>query len=218
MRKEPLVTGEIYHIFNKSIAGYQIFNFHENARRFLLILDYYNTIQTLHKLSYTLQYSNDLLEEEEINLLLPKQDALIKVICYCIMPTHYHLVVKVINEEQIYRFLNIVGIAYTRYFNTRHKRKGPLWQSSYQAVRVRSNEQLLHLTRYVHINPTTSKLVERPEDWELSSYRDYINDPKLLRDTMTEISIRTPEEYKKFCESRIDYQRRLKLIKDLLLE
>lgn len=208
-----LANGEIYHIFNKSIANFKIFS-ESTTQRFLNILDYYNDIEPKRSFSHHIIINNSY---ELDNLLLPKRSGIVKFICYCIMPDHYHLLVKVLNKDLIYQYINNYGNAYTRYFNTKLGRKGPLWQSGYNSVKVESNEQLLHVSRYIHLNPTTTGLVDKPEDWPYSSYKDYIGNSKFL-DIMKEVSIKSPLTYKKFCEDNIDYQRKLKQIKKLLLE
>lgn len=67
------------------------------------------------------------------------------------------------------------SISYTKAMNKRYSRTGALLQGQYQAVHVDRNEYLLHLSRYVHLNPVAAGLVARPEDWEFSSYRDYVS-------------------------------------------
>lgn len=134
------------------------------------------------------------------------------------MPTHYHLQIKVLEETRIYQYLNTVGNAYTRYFNIRYERKGPLWQSPYQAILNTTEEQVLHLSRYIHLNPTTAGIVKNPEDWEFSSYKQYITDAKILGEIMTEITIKNPSRYKKFVSDQRDYQKKLHAMKKLLLE
>ncbi len=76
---------------------------------------------------------------------------------------------------------------------------------------------MLHVSRYVHLNPVTNYLIEKPEDWLYSSYKFYL-DNNLLNNYLTEISVNSTEAYKKFVENNIDYQRKLKLIKKLTLE
>jgi len=213
MKKDQLKTSYIYHIFNKSIAGYEIFKTDESYR-FIQILSYYNIIPSPSKLSYRLN-SN---QEVNTQILLPSENQIVKFICYCIMPTHYHLLVKILKDEYISHFLNTIGNAYTRYFNTKADRKGPLWQSPFQAVRIKTNEQLLHVSRYIHLNPTTANLVKNPEDWKFSSYKQYISDKRILEKIMTEISIKSPGLYRKFVENQKDYQKKLKTIQKLLLE
>ena len=210
VRQVPLRFGEIYHVFNKSIAGYKIFNNRSDYKRFILILSYYNSSHKKIRLSDWLRSENSV---SVSSLLLPQEDQIVKFIAYHIMPTHYHIGIKVLEEKSIYHYLNNIGNSYTRYFNTKVGRKGPLWQSPYKAVRVTSDEQLLHLSRYIHLNATTAGLVENPEDWEYSSYREYIENPKILREIMTEISVKDPKRYKKFVENNKDYQKKLQTIK-----
>lgn len=215
MYRKKFYKDEIYHVFNKSIANYQIFRNRENKLYFLSILDYYNDLNSKVSLSKYILLNGDY---KYRNVLLPRIENIVKFISFNIMPDHFHFVLKVINVKLIYHYLNNIGNSYTRYFNTKYERKGPLWQSPYKMVRVKSNEQLLHLTRYVHLNATTSNLVKNPEDWEFSSYRDFIYNEKILREIMTEVSIKNCVNYKKFVENNKDYQRKLKIIKKLILE
>jgi len=134
------------------------------------------------------------------------------------MPTHLHLVLKQLTEHGISEFMSLILNSYTRYFNTRHHRKGPLWEGRFKDVRVKTDEQLLHLTRYIHLNPVTAYMVGRPEEWGDSSYGEYISgvkDPICEFKGLLNID---PVRYKTFVEDRADYQRRLGDIKRLLLE
>ncbi len=206
--------GDFFHVFNKSIANFGIFKDYGNGLRFINTLDYYNNALILDSLSETLRnkkYTYD-------NLLFTKENSLIKVISYCVMPDHYHLLVKILVDSCLSKYINNVENSFTRYFNIKFKRKGPLWQSRFKAVGIKSNEQLLHVSRYIHLNPTTSSLVEKPENWRLSSYSDFIDNEKILKDIIKEISIKNPRSYSRFIEDQKDYQRQLKVIKKLALE
>lgn len=205
--------GEYFHIFNKSIANFGIFKFDKNKERFLQTLDYYNNTQSKPSLSVFLRNNN-----YSPNLLLPKSNAIVKFIAYCIMPDHYHLLIKILIENYLSKYINDVENSYTRFFNLKTERKGPLWQSNFKAIRIDSNEQLLHTSRYIHLNPTTSNLVKNPEDWVYSSYNLFIKEEKILKEFIPEISIDKPQAYKKFVDDQKDYQRNLKLIKKLTLE
>jgi len=156
--------------------------------------------------------------EDFSNILVPQISPIVRFIAYCIMPDHYHLLIKSLEENSFLRYINTVETSYTRYFNIKTKRKGPLWQSSFWSVHISSNEQLLHTVRYMHINPTTSKLVAKPEDWQYSSYPIYLRNPDLLTNILTDISIRSVDEFKKFTESNIKYQQKLKEMKKLFIE
>ena len=115
-------------------------------------------------------------------------------------------------------FMKNILDSYTRYFNIRTKRKGPLWQSRFKNVMVENDEQMLHLTRYLHLNPTSEGLIESPEEWPYSSYAEYIgsDEDKICNtDILSDIH---PTEYRAFVEARIDYQKEISHLKDLYLE
>ena len=214
-RKEKFIEGEIFHVFNKSIANFEILSDLRNAQRFIEVLDYYNNIKT--KLSFS-RYVKIHKKYEYENILFLKEFPFLKFIAYCIMPDHYHFLVKIIKKNTFSNYVSKIENSFTRYFNLKFARKGPLWQSEFRALRIKTDEQLLHVSRYIHLNPTPSNLVQNPQDWIFSSYRDYIDNEKILKEIGTEISIRTPEHYRRFVEDRKDYQRKLKKIKSLLLE
>jgi putative transposase len=74
------------------------------------------------------------------------------LVCYALMPNHFHLLIQQ-REVVINSFANSLGTRYAMYFNRKYKRKGVLFQDVYKAVLVNSEEQLLHLSRYIHKNP-----------------------------------------------------------------
>jgi len=207
--------GYIYHICNKSIANFNTLKSPINAVRFIKTLDYYNST------THTKRFSDILREEKEYqfnNLLFPKTDRLVKFLSYIIMPDHYHILVKVLAAGSVSKYIGNVENSFTRFFNLKNNRKGPLWQSRFRLIRIKSDEQLLHVSRYIHLNATTAGLVENPEDWEYSSYQEYIGNSKILGEIITEIMIKNSTKYKKFVEDRKDYQKKLKMIKKQLLE
>jgi putative transposase len=155
-----------------------------------------------------------------INTLLKGTKELIQIVAYCIMPTHIHLILKQLEERGITTFMSNLLNSYSRYFNIKHKRKGPLWEGNFKSVLVKNDEQLLHLTRYIHLNPVTAYLVDKPEDWLWSSYNEYLSkireENRICKyDDILNIKINS---YKEFVENRIAYQRELKIIKELLVD
>lgn len=213
-RKDKFIEGETYHIFNKSISNYGIFKDIDNGQRFLNTLEFYNSNLTTKSFSDVTKRK----KYDYQNIIYPRENSKCKILSYCVMPDHYHFLVKICLNKTFSKFLGDVENSFTRYFNIKFNRQGPLWQNSFKAVEIRSNEQLLHVSRYIHLNPTTNRLVDNPEDWTLSSYKDFITDKKLLKFFIKEISIDDIDIYKKFVENNIDYQRNLKQIKKLLLE
>lgn len=202
-----------YHVFNKSISNFGIFSKSKNSLKFIDSLYYYNNLKIVLSLSVYLR-KNSLCS----NLLIPRDNLIAKIISYCIMPDHYHLLVKIIHADKFSKYINNVESSFTRYFNIKTNRKGPLWQSRFKSVIIESNEHLLHVSRYIHLNPTTNYLVDKPENWNLSSYKDLISDEKYLNENINVMSINSCLDYKKFVENNLDYQRKLKHIKKLMID
>jgi putative transposase len=110
-------------------------------------------------------------------------------------------------------------IGYSKFFNALRKRKGPLCESRFKSKHIDSNDYFLHLTRYVNLNPVKAKLVASAEDWEFSSYRQYIGaeNADTLCDFKSLIPY-SPGEYRRFSENHLDYQKNLAKISHLLID
>lgn len=204
--------GDIYHICNRSISNYQIFRNDTLASHFLTTLNYYNSTAQKICLSKALKGHSIL-----PHILRRRQENIMFVIAYSIMPDHYHILIKIRSEKLISKYINDVQNSYTRYYNKMNKRKGPLWQNRFRAIYIEDNSTLLHVQRYIHLNATTANLANHPEEWKWSSYADYISDPTVLK-MNTEISISSVMQFKQFTEDQIDYQKTIKGIRLSLLE
>lgn len=220
MRKEPLAIDETYHIFTRSIADFQIFNENSGFFRMQQLIKYYKVDNTA-KFSDFISFK--IVQKEGFNNVLEAiskdKDKFVQIIAYCIMPTHLHLILRQLTQNGIPIFMKDILNSYTRYFNIKHKRKGPLWESRFKSVLVDSDEQLLHLTRYIHLNPVTAQLVDHPEKWDFSSYREYLdqtNDYANICQFDNILQIK-PLLYRKFVSDRISYQRELAKIKSLIM-
>lgn len=216
IRKDAIVTGCVYHIFTRSIAGFEIFRSPTSYERILNTLEYYNRISPGIRLSKFLELSPD---ARKRMAELREVEPLVQLIAYCLMPTHIHLVLKQVQDNGISIFMSNVLNSFTRYFNIAHQRKGPLWESEFKNVLVQTDEQLLHLTRYVHLNPVSARLTNSPEDWEYSSFRQYVCS-KPVRGNCNWLGILeiNPVDYDRFVRSRASYQRSLSQIKRLLID
>jgi putative transposase len=208
-----IVTGEIYHIYTKSIAEYVIFNKDADFLRIKELIKYYNTEK--RAICFSKYKERNMQQSKE---KLQDREKLVQIICYCPMPTHLHLGLKQLKDNGISEFMMRVLDSYTRYFNIKHNRKGPLWESKFKRVLVENDEQLLHLTRYIHLNPVTAYIVNNPADWKWSSYGEYISNTNDGICKFGDIIDIKPESYKTFVEDRISYQRQLAKIKSLILD
>jgi putative transposase len=161
-----------------------------------------------------------LLNSQNVNIAeqLSNKDMIVDIIAYCIMPTHIHLILSQLKDDGISIYMKNLLNSYTRYFNVKNKRKGPLWQGRFKSVLIETDDQLLHLTRYIHLNPTSSNLVKKPEEWPYSSYKEYIDNTEVILCNFQKYLKIIPENYKIFVETQKDYQRKLKEIEYLLFE
>ncbi len=216
MRKIKLAEGSIYHVFTKSIAGYVIFNNQEEYDRMLDSIKFYQMGKPL--ISFA-RFNESTKGKQNIVVEASKGEEQINIIAYCLMPTHIHFILEQKKEEGISNYMNNLLNSYTRYFNLKHGRKGTLWESRFKNVLVEDDIQLLHLTRYIHLNPVTAHIVDDPKDWGHSSYHEYIGTTgnKYICEFKNFIEI-THEAYQKFTKDRIEYQRELANIKHLLVD
>ena len=94
----------------------------------------------------------------------------IEIISYCLMPNHFHLLVKTeVNSKQISRFMKSLQLSYALYFNRKYKRKGHVFESSYKNKEIDSIEYLKEVMKYIYENPVRKGLVLKPEYWAYSS-------------------------------------------------
>jgi putative transposase len=211
-RKVPLRTGCFYHVFNKSIAEYEIFRFEEEYIRIRESIRFYKT--ALCGQSYSVALKNNKLQDAALHG--PER---VRLIAYCVMPTHIHLLLCQLDNDGIEELMRHAQAGYAGYFNSKTKRKGPLWEGRFDARLIETDEDLLHMTRYIHLNPTSAGLVTDPAEWGMSSYREYlgIEGGASLCDFKGLVSL-PPEQYKKFSLDRQDYQRSLQVIKAHLMD
>lgn len=177
-----------------------------------MTVNYYNNSHVDKCLSKAIREPLDL-----PNIMANNCARIFSLLAYCIMPDHYHLLVKLQSEYSFSKYMNDIENSYSRYFNTFNHRKGPLWQSQFRAVLIEDDETLLHVHRYIHLNPTTSGFVKKPEEWKWSSYNYFISEKQGLAEHK-EISINSINVYKQFVEDQINYQKTIRGIRRRLLE
>lgn len=219
-RKTILATGEIYHVYNRGVEKRKIFLRRREYLRFMELISYYRFENCPVKYSYFSKMS--IIEQNNILTDLEMQSKkLVEIVTYCLMPNHFHFLLRQETENGVSKFMEKISKGYSHYFNISHKRVGPLFQSNFQAVRIESNEQLLHAHRYIHLNPVTAYLIELPAlaSYSYSSYPEYIRVRDGFTNTKQVLSyFKNIDSYKTFIADQADYARQLDSIKHLLYE
>lgn len=219
-RRVPLATGEYYHIYNRGVARQPTFLSKYDYEQALLALSYYRFDKPPVKLSRFKELSKDV-KESFLAELEGKGEKLVEIISFVFMPNHFHLLLRQEAEGGISAFMSRATNSYTRYFNTKRERVGAVFQGVFKAVHVGSTEQLIHLSRYIHLNPLVSFVVHKKDflSYPWSSLPDYLRGESSLIDVESVLSeFGSSERYKEFVLDQEDYAKRLEEIKHLTLE
>ena len=173
-RKTPLVTGEYYHIFNRGAARLPTFIDKRDYQQATNLISYYNRVSPPMKFSRFKELP--IIERDRIINGAGNKSPLVEIISYVFMPNHFHFELKQAFENGISKFLSKFTNSYTKYFNTKHNRAGGLFQGSFKSVHIETQSQLVHLSRYIHLNPLTSFIVDEKNflSYPWTSLNDYL--------------------------------------------
>jgi len=149
-----------YHIYNRGVEKRKIFLDQQDYSVFLSYLKTYLDPKDetgLLKIFISPQTSWKEKDKANKELHLKNYFGQLELVCYALMPNHFHLLIKQIRPSLNF-FMGSIGTRYGMYFNKKYKRDGSLFQDVYKAVAVETDEQLLHLSRYIHLNPGSRPL------------------------------------------------------------
>jgi putative transposase len=203
-RRVVLANNEVYHVINRGVEKRKIFLDKRDYSRFFRTFVYYQKANPPVRFSF---------KKRALKKRFSNLDNLVEIVSYCLMPNHFHFLLKQVKNNGISLFIGRLTNSYTRYFNTRHKRTGHLFQGPFKAVRIETDEQLIHVSRYIHLNPVVDFLVEDLKKYPYSSYLEYLDgkqeegvcQKKLVLDQFS-----SPQEYEKFVLDQKDYAQKLK--------
>lgn len=210
-RETPFEIDYFYHVFSRGVEKRVIFTETRDYERFLQTLYYYQFKGPKPKFSH---YSRFKTKDFDTN---PK---IVEINCYCLMPNHFHLLIKQLQEGGVKEFMQKLINSYTKYFNTKHQRVGHLFQGMFKAVLVETDEQLVHLSRYIHLNPYADRLIGSSDYYPYSSYLNYVSfSPNKLINTNPILNLfKNNEDYKQFVDDQVGYALELERIKHTLID
>lgn len=174
------VENGFYHVYNRGVEKRNIFLDEQDYKVFLSYLKLYLTSKddSINLIKKRVDLSDDQ-KNEKISKLMALKNYFnkIELFCYVLMPNHFHLEIRQKNKTDMEDFMRSLITKYSKYFNKRYDRVGPLFQGRYNAVLITNERYLLHLGRYIHLNPqeiiATNKQSLSSYPW--SSYPAYIN-------------------------------------------
>jgi len=210
----------MYHVFNRGVEKRSTFTDKRELKRVMQALAYYRFKKPLFRFSHFLRLEKKMQIQALSNLKTTNKN--VDIICYCLMPNHFHLLLRQIDDAGISKFMANFTNSYTKYFNMKNDRVGPLFQGLFKAVLIEDDEQLMHVSRYIHLNPASSFLVEPDflESYEWSSYPDYLGlkNPEIIEKETVLNLFSNEEQYKQFVLDQAGYARTLETIKHHLLD
>ncbi len=208
------LNGNIYHLYNRGVAKQEIFRSQYDYQRLLDNFAYYLDSESKQRIS---MISKTKLREILAN---PPKKPLVSILSYCLMPNHFHLMAKQLQNGGISLFMKNSLNSYSRYFNTKNNRIGPIFQGRFKTVCVEDDEQLMHLSRYIHINPYIANLVSDPRNYRWSSLESYLgqNESRICHYAEILELFDSIGEYQDFIQDYTEYLKQQLLIENLALE
>jgi putative transposase len=184
-RGDPFVQRHYYHIYNRGVGRGLLFFNPGNYKHCLRLVK-----------RYCQKYG-------------------ITVIAYCLMPNHYHFLLRQETDEPLSKFINVLFNAYVQAVNRQQDRTGTLFEGRFRHVWVDREEYLVHLCRYIHLNPVEAKLVSQAGDWPYSNYLEWVNQRSgtLKDEAFIRERFPTPEAYRQFVADHQDEVKAREIIK-----
>lgn len=180
MQEHIFTPGEYYHIYNRGIEKRLIFLDDADRWRFLttlFVFQWENYLSRPSDLVPVVQHSildKTILEKPIYKKLFLSRVA--KLVCFCLMPNHFHFILEELRNGGISLLMQRVGNSYTKYFNAKYERKGHLFENRFQSIHIDKNEYLTYLSIYIH-SKNPSELPEwrgKEIQYPWSSLQDFL--------------------------------------------
>lgn len=232
MRKDPFSVGSYVHVYNRGHRKMPIVRDNSDKWRFLKMLYYFNSERLPENWDRELRRKHVILFSWPKDW--PKRQPLVKILAYCLMKNHYHLLLKEIKDGGITKFMRKLGTGMSNYYNTKYKETGTIFQGSYKARRVDEDMYLRDLSVYIQVkNPfelyagglknasaNFDRAYKFAQDYQFCSLADYTgerNSPIIDKDLLGEI-FQTPRDYKDFSYASIKARNLDSFLSDLALD
>lgn len=208
-RLDPINNGCYYHVFNRGVNKLDTFIDERDYSQALFSINYYRFQNPPMKLSRFKALSQTE-QTRVLTTVLNTNKTLVDISCFVLMPNHFHFILRQNLDNGISTFIRKFTNSYARYFNISHKWVGHLFQGQFKAIEIVSEEQLLHVSRYIHLNPLVARIVNKKslKDYRWSSYPDY-----LRRNSNLVQIFEIPKDYEGFVLGHVDYAKKLDYLK-----
>jgi len=201
MRNIEFAQGEYYHLCNRGVDKRQITQGARDSERFIQSLDDFNTTTPTGGL---FAMSTDKRNRDQQLDVLKNGKPLVNIICYCLNPNHFHLLLEEITENGIARFMHKISMGYSKYFNAKYRRTGALFSGPFRARRISNNDDLLHTSIYVGLNYKVHQYGSIASKLVRSSWDEYAQKKSgLCKKEIILDQFKNPHEYEKFANETL---------------
>jgi len=196
LRKQTFAPNEIYHLYNRGTDKRIIFLDKKDYEHFLFLMYICNTIKNI--------------ELRNIGENFERGKTIVDIGSYCLMPNHFHILVREKTEGGISKYMLKLMTAYTMYFNKKYARTGKLYEGVFKSIHVNTDNYLKYLYSYVHLNPAKlidknwrknkniANLLKYIFSYKYSSLKEYINSEfKIINPTPFPTYFKKPNDHKK---------------------
>ncbi|OGK66264.1 hypothetical protein A2313_02620 [Candidatus Roizmanbacteria bacterium RIFOXYB2_FULL_41_10] len=215
-RKITFSNQEVYHLYNKTIDHRTIFVEQPLVHLFVDLIRYYQPKKHLLRYSHY-QKLEPTTQDEYWQNRQAINNQQIELLAYVLMPNHFHLLVKQKLKNGVVQFISQVTNAFTRAYNCYHQRLGPIFLPRFKAKIILSREQLIHTSRYIHLNPYSSGIVKNInilKNYQSSSLPEYLIKPKICQtDLILSLFNLDASKYWEFLCNNAERQKSLEKIK-----
>ncbi|MFH0804190.1 MAG: transposase [Candidatus Zambryskibacteria bacterium] len=177
MRYENFAEKEYYHLFGRGVNKEKIFLDDKDRARFIFLITHFQSPTRIYNISW---YTKSFLEKNSFSTKKDKIDDMLKkrnveLVAFALMPNHFHILIQNLEDGILSVYMHRVLTAYSKYFNAKYNKKGHVFHGPFGAVHVKNNNQLLHLSAYIHKNPKEiGAWGDTYDKYPWSSYQDYI--------------------------------------------
>ena len=190
-RKDPLVEGEIYHVFNRGVEKRDIFSNDHDRLRFIDGFTEFNSNSPTEHIYYRQNLSE--VGPRKDSQRAESKEKLVDILAFTLLPNHFHLLLRQNTEGGITTFMRKLGTGYTMYFNKKYERVGPLFQGKFKSSLIDREEYFLYIPHYIHLNVldvltqdkqtapdnhTTDELLDMIKTYRWSSAGDFLGAPR----------------------------------------
>jgi putative transposase len=210
MRNLTFNNESIYHIYNRGVEKRTLFLDKQDYYRFIHDLYEFNDKKPAQNVYYRTKQNEIKSYETGTHKI---KEPLVEIYAFCLMPNHYHLMIKQITENGVSNFMKKLGVGYSMYFNQKYERSGVLFQGRFKAVKIEQERHFIHLPYYIHLNPLKivepkwennkikdwNKIISFLDSYRWSSYLDYTgkrNFPSVIKKDFLSKFFGTPQKYR----------------------